>query len=203
MIHLTNSDPKLAGLIKIIGDYSLNINEDYYLKLIQSIVGQQLSIKAKNTIWGRLELLCDNITPENISLIDDADLRGAGLSFAKISYIKGLSNQVIAGELDLNSFTSLSDDDIIKKLTAVKGIGIWTAEMFLIFSLGRHDVMSFDDVGLKRAIKWLYSLDNTPSPSEMKTISDSWKPYRSVASLYLWEIVNQVLIHQDVSTIIK
>jgi len=200
-MYLINSDPLLAKLIKAVGSYTLELNDNYYIKLIQSIVGQQLSIKAKETIWSRVEALCENITPINILNISDMSLRNAGISFSKISYIKGLSEKVIQQNLDFQNIESLSNDEIIKILTSVKGIGKWTAEMFLIFSLGRLDVMSLEDAGLRRAIKWLYSFNEPPSSLEVERISQLWKPYRSIASLYLWQAIDTSLIYDNPNTI--
>lgn len=197
ILHLSSVDHNLSRLINTIGDYSLELDKNYYLKLVKSIVGQQLSIKAKDTIWSRIEALYTNVTPQTILNTDDASLRKAGLSFSKISYIKGLTEKVCSNEINLEIIDSLPNDDVIKLLTELKGIGNWTAEMFLIFSLGRLDVLSLDDVGIKRAIKWLYNFENTPTPIEITKISEPWKPFRSVASLYLWEIVNSGLVKKE------
>lgn len=195
--QLMESDPVLAKLIKRIGNYTLELNDDYYLKLVQSIVGQQLSIKAKETIWNRVENLCKDITATEILNVSDNDLRNAGISHSKISYIKGLSEKILANDLTFKNIESLNNNGVIELLTTVKGIGKWTAEMFLIFSLGRLDVMANDDAGLKRAIKWLYNFESTPIASEMNKISECWKPYRSIASLYLWKAIDTGLIHKN------
>lgn len=195
LIHLINSDIILGKLIHTIGEYSLNLNANYYLSLTQSIIGQQLSIKAKQTIWNRVLLLCNNkVTPENILSLTDKSLRDVGVSFRKISYIKGLSKKVSNETITFNDIEKKSNEDVLKLLTSINGIGNWTAEMFLIFSLGRLDVFAFDDIGLQRSIKWLYKLDEDLSHSTLEQISNKWAPYRSIASLYLWEIVNRTLI---------
>jgi len=172
------------------------LNDDYYLKLVQSIVGQQLSIKAKETIWNRVESLCEAITPKDILNISDIDLRNVGISYSKISYIKGLSQMIVDNNINFNNIKNYNDEEVLNLLTSVKGIGKWTAEMFLIFSLGRLDVFSVDDASLRRSVKWLYSFKENPTKSQLYTISKQWHPYRSIASLYLWAAVDRGLITQ-------
>ena len=203
IMYLVSSDPLLGKVIKKIGDYSLELDENYYLKLTSSIVGQQLSNKAKATIWNRVEMLCKEISPQNIIAIPDEQLRMAGLSFAKISYIKGLSQEILNGNIDLNNIKNQTNDEVLQTLTSIKGIGKWTAEMFLIFSLGRLDIFSTDDASLRRAIKWLYGFKENPTKAELYSISEKWYPYGSIASLYLWASVDGGLINQCPSSIIK
>ncbi|QUH21248.1 DNA-3-methyladenine glycosylase family protein [Alkaliphilus sp. B6464] len=201
IIYLVNSDPLLGKVIKKIGDYSLELDKNYYLKLTSSIVGQQLSNKAKSTIWSRVETLCKEISPQNIIAIPDEQLRMAGISFAKISYIKGLSQEILNGNINLNNMKNQTNDEVLQTLTSIKGIGKWTSEMFLIFSLGRLDVFSADDASLRRAIKWLYSFKENPTKDEMNNVSKQWIPYCSIASLYLWASVDSGLINQPSSFI--
>lgn len=201
IVYLINSDPLLGKVIRKIGDYSLNINENYFLKLTKSIVGQQLSLKATETIWSRVEGLCEEITPQNILSIPDEQLRAAGVSFSKISYIKGLSESILNDIIDLNHIKNLTNEDILQTLISIKGIGKWTAEMFLIFSLGRLDVFSVDDASLRRAIKWLYGFTENPTKAQMYSISKKWAPYCSIASLYLWASIDDGLVNEDPSTL--
>lgn len=184
--YLSNKDPILRDIINTIGNYKIELNKDYYVSLVRTIIGQQLSVKAANTIFSRVENLCKVITPNNIFNTCDDDLRNAGVSWAKIKYIKHLTNEVINNQIDLNNIANLSNEDIIYELTQIKGIGRWTAEMFMIFSLGKLDIFSVSDAGLRRSIKINYKLQELPSQAEMKIISETWKPYRSIASLYLW-----------------
>lgn len=186
LTYLTKNDPILGNLISSVGDYELLLNKNYYLKLVSSIIGQQLSVKAAGTIFSRVENLCKEITPQNILAIDDEDLRGVGVSWSKIKYIKHLSEEVVSSRIDLDNLDNLSNEEVISELTKIKGIGRWTAEMFLIFSLGRMDIFSTADAGLRRSIKLNYGLEDLPSNDEMVNISNAWKPYRTVASLYLW-----------------
>jgi len=201
LTYLTRNDPILGNLISSVGDYELVLSKNYYLKLVSSIIGQQLSVKAAGTIFSRVENLCKEITPINILAIDDEDLRAVGVSWAKIKYIKHLSEEVVSSRIDLNNLDNLSNEEIISQLTKIKGIGRWTAEMFLIFSLGRMDIFSTADVGLRRAIKWLYNLDDSIDIYILNGISNNWKPYRSIASLYLWEAINRDIITHSISNL--
>jgi DNA-3-methyladenine glycosylase II len=188
--YLSQKDLKLASIIKSIGDYSIKMHSDPFESLIQSIIYQQLSGKAANAIYKRfLEHYRGIIpTPQQIILTPDEILRAKiGLSFKKIEYIKDLSSRISDGRLNLPLLSGMTDDEIISELIKVKGIGRWTAEMFLIFCLGREDVIPIGDLGIRKAIQILYNLPQLPTPSSMLIISLSWKPYRSIATWYLWK----------------
>ncbi len=149
----------------------------YFEDLVNAICSQQLSGKAAETIFGRVKSLLSKITPKNILSKTDQELRGCGLSWQKVSYIKDLAEHVISNKLKVESLNTLSDEEVIKELVAVKGIGRWTAEMFLMFSLARPDILPKDDLGINKALKNL----------KIKSIyTKKWKPYRTVASWYLW-----------------
>ena len=199
--YLLASDSKMKKLIKKIGPCKLSITEDPFTKLVKSIIGQQLSVKATRTITGRVNNLCGEITPHNILKVQDNSFRVAGVSSAKTSYIKGLAKKVLQNEIDFDLLHNQTNGEIIDSLTSIKGIGKWTAEMFLIFSLGRLDVFSPDDAGLKRAIRWLYCYESTPSCLETEKTSEPWKPYRSLASLYLWAAIDTNLIYENSSNL--
>jgi DNA-3-methyladenine glycosylase II len=194
---LSSSDKKMAMLIHSIGDYELNLRTDYFLSLVRSIIGQQLSVSAAGTIWQRMLRDCKNIRPEVLISKKDDELRALGISRTKVTYMKDLSQKILSGELNLNLLTGLADQEVIEQLVKIKGIGVWTAEMFLIFSLGRMNVFSIGDVGLKRAIQWLYESEPMINDEEIMKHAKKWVPYRSVASLYLWEIINRGLIKSD------
>ena len=196
--YLVKADPRLAFLIDNAGPYHLELRKDYYRSLVFSIIGQQLSSTVAKVIKTRLLSLCGEIQPTYLINCSDEALREVGISRPKIAYIKNLSLQIMDEQLDLESFDELPDSEVIAQLTKIKGIGSWTAEMFLIFSLGRLNVLSVKDVGLQRAMKWLYSLDKYPDEATMKKYGALWDPYCSVASLYLWEVVNQNLISQPI-----
>lgn len=196
---LIKADPKLKKLIDYIGKIKITLSENYFESLVRTIIGQQLSIKAKNAIIKRFINYMNNyIAPEKIINTDDRILREIGISNAKISYIKNLSVAIVNNCLNFNEITNLSDGDVINKLTKIKGIGTWTAEMFLIFSLGRTDVFSLNDVGLQRSINWLYNYNEKITKKDLLVISSKWKPYRTYAALYLWEAINREIIIKDI-----
>lgn len=206
--ELVRLDPQLAMFISAYGDIDITLSENYFESLASSIVGQQLSNKVTDVIWNRLvKFLGGNVggtpstikapsnykqnkdcqvTPQAIIAANSDDLRSVGLSTNKVIYLKNLSQAVLDGSLQLDDFQHLSDDEIITQLTKIKGIGRWTAEMFLIFSLGRQDVFSLGDGGLYNAIRKLYNLDK-PTKHEIQEITQKWSPYRTFASLYLWK----------------
>jgi len=193
MEHLLGADPVLGQLVEEQG--SLDEQErsrgrpaDAYGALVRSIVGQQLSTKAARTIYERLTGLYDGTTPTPQQLIDTDpdDLRAVGLSRAKASYLRSLAEHVVSGELELDRLTDLPDDEVSEQLTAVKGLGQWTAHMFLIFHLHRPDVLPVGDLGVRRAVELAYGLEGLPTPAELEQIAEPWRPHRSLASLYLW-----------------
>ncbi len=191
--HLKASDKVLSALIKKHGPCTITPSLDNpFHALMSSIISQQLSAHAARAIKGRLFDLIgtERFSPENISKVSFSQFRTAGLSKTKIEYIRRLASAARNGEFDLSSFVDLEDEDIISKLITFSGIGRWTAEMFLIFGLGRPDVLSVKDVGLKRGLKISYNLPESPSEDEMISIGESWRPYRSVASWYLWKVVD-------------
>lgn len=187
--HLKRVDPVLKEVIVSVQLTPRKLHKNYFQALAQAIISQQLSTKAAATIRGRVVALF-NIkkfpTPEDFLKMPDKKLRSAGLSHSKILYIKNLAHFYKNHEKEFKNLNKLSDEEIITMLVEIKGVGRWTAEMFLIFTLGREDVFSHGDLGLRNAIKKLYKLRKDPSERRTKQISNKWKPYRSAASLYLW-----------------
>jgi DNA-3-methyladenine glycosylase II len=161
---------------------------DAYGALLRSIVGQQLSTKAARTIYERLTEIFGGRTPTPRELLEaDPELiREAGLSRAKVSYLRDLAEHVEDGELDLQALPELDDDEVSAQLTAIKGLGQWTVDMFLIFHLGRPDVLPVGDLGIRRAVQIRYGLKELPDARKLEEIAESWRPWRSLASLYLW-----------------
>jgi DNA-3-methyladenine glycosylase II len=143
----------------------------------------------RRTIYGRILDLFDGSTPtpEQLLEAEETDLRGAGLSGRKVEYIRDLASHVIDGELELERLPELSDEEVIEEIVAVRGLGVWTAEMFLLFHLERPDVLSGGDLGIRKAIQIEYELDEMPPPTQVVEIGEPWRPHRSLASLYLWE----------------
>ena len=162
---------------------------DAYGALLRSIVGQQLSTKAARSIYLRVVDLFGGETPSPQELLDaDPDaLRAAGLSGAKVRYVRSLAEHVLSGELELERLPEIGDEEVERELTAVKGLGQWTAHMFMIFHLGRPDVLPVGDLGVRRAVERAYGLEGLPSKEELEMLGERWAPYRSLASLYLWE----------------
>jgi DNA-3-methyladenine glycosylase II len=188
----------MAALIERLGEIDLEIRlrrrseerpADAYGALLRAIVGQQLSTKAARTIHGRVLELFDGSTPSPEQLLeaDEADLRAAGLSGRKVEYIRDLASHVIDGELELDRLGDLSDEEAIEEIVAVRGLGVWTAEMFLMFHLERPDVLSGGDLGIRKAVQIEYGLEEMPAPARVLEIGEPWRPHRSLASLYLWE----------------
>jgi DNA-3-methyladenine glycosylase II len=161
---------------------------DAYGALVRSIVGQQLSTRAARTIYERLTELFGGRTPTPRELLaaDPELIRGAGLSRAKVAYLRDLAEHVEDGELELDRVSELPDEDVSAQLTAVKGLGQWTVDMFLIFHLGRPDVLPVGDLGIRRAVQVAYGLEELPKPADLEQIAEPWRPHRSLACLYLW-----------------
>src|ERR1700733_385070 len=189
--HLSEHDSALAPVIAQAGITTIRPHTDYYQALVTSIISQQLSVKAAATIKHRFcELFgsADLPAPEQILTKEIEELRGVGLSRGKAMYIQDLAVHVLDGSVDLNHFANKTNDEIVHKLTAVKGIGEWTAHMFLIFAMGRTDVLATGDLGIKNGMRALYGLDHAPSPEEMHEIARNhhWHPYESIACWYVW-----------------
>jgi DNA-3-methyladenine glycosylase II len=192
--YLSATDPLLAKVITSVGEYSIKARNDPFQSLVESIIYQQLAGSAASVIYERFLKYYDGKAPLPQQIISTPDniLRSPiGLSNRKIEYIKDLSTKVVQKTLDLSRLRELADDEIVNQLVQVKGIGRWTAEMFLIFCLGRLDVLPVSDLGVRKAIMNIYSLAELPKPSEMLAISQPWKPYRSIATWYLWKSVSK------------
>jgi DNA-3-methyladenine glycosylase II len=191
--HLRRADPVLARLIDQGGPLperdSRGRPADVYGALVRSITGQQLSVKAAAAIWRRLldRFGGHTPTPEQILADDPDDLRvAAGFSRAKVAYLRSLAEHVLSGELELDRLAELPDGEVIRELTAVKGIGEWTAHMFLMFTLHRPDVLPTGDLGVRNAARRAYGLDAPPAPQALQELAEPWRPYRTRACLYLW-----------------
>jgi DNA-3-methyladenine glycosylase II len=187
--HLKKSDPILARIIERIGPYRIEFLEPVFETLVQSIVYQQLSGKAAQTIFGRLAAAVQTngcLTPEAILKMRSSRMRSLGLSRQKIAYIRDLAMKTRSGEVDFSSLPSLPDEEVVSHLTRIKGIGIWTAQMFLIFALRRLNVLPSSDLGVRVAIQKAYDFPTLPSVAEIERLAESWQPYCTVASWYLW-----------------
>jgi DNA-3-methyladenine glycosylase II len=195
---LAASDPTMAALIERVGKIDLATRlrrrseerpADAYGALLRAIVGQQLSTKAARTIYLRVLDLFGGTTPspEQLLAAREEDLRAAGLSGRKVEYVRDLAAHVLGGELELDRLDRLEDEQVIEEIVAVRGLGLWTAEMFLLFHLERPDVLSGGDLGIRKAVQVEYGLEQMPAPQRVLEIGEPWRPHRSLASLYLWE----------------
>jgi DNA-3-methyladenine glycosylase II len=188
--QLSSVDPVLARVIERVGPCRLGerAGTDPFKALIQSIASQQLATKAADTIFRRVCALFPEGLPSAPGLVATSDeaLRSAGLSRPKVAYLRDLAAHVLDGRLDLAGLRHLEDEEVLRQLTAVKGIGTWTAEIFLMFRLGRLDVLPALDLGLMRAAQQVYGLRNRPTPDRLQKLGEAWRPYRSVACWYLW-----------------
>ena len=191
--HLTKADPVLASIIERVGPYSMQYREPVFQTLVRSIVYQQLNGKAALTIFNRLleaarpsSAKDDALTPEAILKLRPQKMRKLGLSQQKLTYIRELARMTRDGEIEFHRLAELEDAEVVAHLTRVKGVGVWTVHMFLMFALRRPDVLPVGDFGVRTAMKKAYNLPDLPKPAEMERIAASWKPWSSVACWYLW-----------------
>lgn len=190
--HFKKVDSTLYAVIKRIGQlevWKFASPDDYFKALCGEIINQQLSEKAADTIYSRFENLftTEKITPLNVLNTPDEKLRQAGMSWSKVQFIKSLAQKVFDKQLQLEKLRDLEDELVLKEITKVKGIGPWTAEMFLMFTLGREDIFSYGDLGLRKAIKKLYKFRHEPSKKQIEKIVSKWRPYRTYACRILWK----------------
>lgn len=186
---LMRRDPVIATLIRQYGECGLASSQrtDHFHALLHAIIAQQLSTKAARTIEGRFSAIFGgNPTPAAVATVPDDQLRSVGLSAQKLRYIRDLCGRILDRSLELETLDALADDQVIDALTNVKGIGRWTAEMFLMFRLHRPDVLPVGDLGIVKAVQRAYKLRTLPSPQRLTKIGETWRPYRSVACWYLW-----------------
>ncbi len=189
MRYLSTKDRTMSKLVKKKGYVKISLHKNYYEALLRSIIYQQISGAAAASIVKRLHGVYGGNppTPEEFLATRKSVIRAAGISPQKFSYIYDLSKKIVNGEVELKKFYKLPNETIINELDSIRGIGRWTAEMFLMFSLGRVDVLPFDDYGIRKSIKRVYHLRELPDKARMKTFAARWAPYNSIASIYLWE----------------
>ena len=189
--HLSRHDSKLAPIIERVGPCTITPHTDYYRELVDAIISQQLSVKASATIIKRFLTLFDGTFPSPPQILerDIEELRSVGMSRPKARYVLDLAAHIVEGKLKPDKLPMLTNEEAIHELVAVKGIGEWTAHMFLIFSLGRTDILATGDLGVRTAMKKLYKLSQAPQPDEMHTLAQQyrWHPYESIACWYLWQ----------------
>ncbi|WP_300452249.1 DNA-3-methyladenine glycosylase [Accumulibacter sp.] len=183
---LARADPVLSGLIERFAGTALVSRGEPFVTLLRSIVGQQISVKAADSVWARFLAALPLLTPAEILACEPAILRGCGLSARKVEYVIDLARHFANGQICADQWSSMSDAQIVAKLTAVRGIGLWTAEMFLIFNQLRPDVFPLDDIGLQRAVATHYCGGERPARQRLAEHGERWRPWRSVATWYLW-----------------
>jgi len=186
--HLRTADPVMTEIIGKVGPCRITFRDADFHSLARSIVFQQLNGKAAATIFDRLTAAAkaDPLTPQAVLKVKPAKLREAGLSAQKSAYIRDLAERTRSGEVDFGRLPALDDEGVVEHLTQVKGVGVWTAQMILIFALKRNDVLPTADYGIRAAMKRAYSLEDLPKPVQMQEIAARWRPYRSIACWYLW-----------------
>ncbi len=185
--HLKKSDPVLATMMARVGPFRMTYRDPTFEALVRAIAFQQLNGKAAATIFNRLvEAAGGSITPESILALSEAQMRACGLSRQKLSYLRDLAQKTQSGELDFTRLSQMSEQEVIDHLTRVKGIGVWSAQMFLIFALRHPDIMPTADYGIRLAIKKAYGKRKLPNAKQILRISQCWQPYRSIACWYLW-----------------
>ena len=194
ILHLKKSDPVMGAIIERVGPYRIEYREPVFQSLVRSIVYQQLNGKAALTIFNRLHAAAkaDPLTPESILKLRPAKMRALGLSKQKMTYIRELARFTRDGQISFERLPDLDDAVIVEQLTRVKGVGVWTVHMFLIFALRRPDVLPTGDLGIRAAIKKAYGLAELPKPVEMEQIAAAWRPWSSVACWYLWRSLDNV-----------
>ena len=190
--HLARRDKVLRKLIKAYPEADFVTRGDAFQALARSIVGQQISVKAAESIWARFAAAAGKVTPEDVRLLDEPALRACGFSGQKARYVRDLAGRFASGEIKPRRWARMADEAIIEELVEVKGIGRWTVEMFLIFHLKRPDVLPVDDLGLRRAMERQYNDGEELTRDEMRTIAAPWSPYSSVGTWYLWRSLDPV-----------
>jgi DNA-3-methyladenine glycosylase II len=187
IVHLKRQDPVLAAIIDRVGDYRIEFRDPDFETLVKSIVFQQLSGRVASVIFGRLvEAVGGKLTPAGVLKLRPSRMRALGLSGQKTAYIRDLARHARDGHLVFEQLADMPDDAVIERLTQVKGIGVWTVHMFLIFALRRTNVLPTGDLGIRNAIRKAYNMDELPSPSQVEAMAERWRPYCTVASWYLW-----------------
>jgi len=184
----------MKKLIQAYPEMTLQTRGDAFFTLARSIVGQQISVKAAESIWNRTAALVDPFTPEQLLATDPEALRPCGLSARKVEYLRSLADHFHTGPLSTHDWENHDDETLIRELTEIRGIGRWTAEMFLMFHLMRPDVLPLDDIGLQRGVEKLYNNGEKMSRKEIAALAEKWRPYRSVATWYLWRSLDPVIV---------
>jgi DNA-3-methyladenine glycosylase II len=194
--HFDDRDTVMADLIRRVGPFELKRNRNYFQVLCKAIIGQQISIKAAESITHRFQSLfsCARPTPEKVRGLSDKRLREVGLSGQKVKYLKDLSAKFIDGSVRPRRMAYQDNEEIIQQLVGVYGVGRWTAEMFLIFSLNRLDVLPVGDLGLRAGLQQLYNMRTLPTPDRMRTLGKKWEPFETIGTWYTWRSLDEIIV---------
>ncbi len=196
--YLISTDKKLEKLIRYLKSCSIMIEEDDFKCLVKYIIGQQISDKTREVIWNKL-CIKYRVSPKTMIGISEEELKSFGICRQKVIYIKNLANAIIDKQIDFKEFKNLTSKEIIDKLVKIKGIGNWTVEMYLIFSLGREDILSKGDNTIKRVLKWMYNLNELPSSKEVEKYFSKWLQYSTIVSAYFWEAIAKNLLNKNIN----
>lgn len=190
--HLSASDRKMHRIIERIGPCTLQVDANHFWMLARAILAQQISSAAARTITQRVrEALKEKLTAKSLSQLDEETLRSAGVSKQKVSYLKSLTEKVLSGEVALNRIASLSNEEITAQLIQIKGIGVWTADMFMIFSLGRTNIFPIGDAGVRAGMRMIYRIEEDAPHEKYHKVAKKWQPYASIASWYCWRVLEE------------
>lgn len=194
--YLKSKDEKMSKLIDLVGHLDREVNRDFFTSLISSIIGQQISTAAHITINKRINDKFGELTPEKVVRISDEELQSVGLSFRKVRYIKNFASKVFNKEFDIDLLYSMTDEEAIKYMITLDGVGQWTAEMMLIFAFCREDIISYGDYGIRKGVANLYGVENL-TKKEFHILTDKFSPYRTIASFYFWNYANNLSKYKD------
>ena len=190
--HIRETCPHMRGAVELYGRPKSRKREPGFAALVRIIIDQQVSVQAGAAIWNRLETACGSVTHDTVLSLGEQGLRNCGLSGAKARYVSGIAQAIDQGNLDLNRLHRCREETIFNELTKLKGIGRWTAEIYLMFALGKPDIMPVGDIALQAAAGRLLGMDERPGPTELEVIGERWRPYRSVAAIMLWHFYKKM-----------
>lgn len=194
--HLSERDPLLGGVIRTVGFIARTVEEDVFSAVVHHIIGQQISMRAQETVWRRLQELLGEVTPDTLAEADTEAVKGCGMTYRKADYIRDFAQKVRSGEFNVEALREMEDGEAIKALSALRGVGEWTAEMLLLFCLRRRDVLSYGDLGIRRGMMKLYGWD-TMTKAQFEECRSRYSPYGSVASFYLWAVNGGALSEEE------
>ncbi len=196
--YLAGRDPLLGGVIRAVGFIERTVEEDVFSAVVHHIIGQQISMRAQETVWRRLQELLGEVTPDTLAEADVEAVKGCGMTYRKADYIRDFAQKVRSGEFDVEALREMEDSEAVKALSALRGVGEWTAEMLLLFCLRRSDVLSYGDLGIRRGMMKLYGWEEM-TKAQFEACRQRYSPYGSVASFYLWAVNGGALSEEELT----